>query len=154
MCVAGHDSGPVFEQQPNGLIYPEGLSEGKVTLSCQARASPAASYRCVMDTHTHTHVYLMWPVLLILIVMAVFWYLSPRWLVNGTDVPLGLDLRYTLVAGNLVISSPESARDTGSYQCLAINRCGIIISRAANLKFGCEEDEGFEQLSVLDSVKQ
>lgn len=56
MCVAGHDSGPVFEQQPNGLIYPEGLSEGKVTLSCQARASPAASYRCVMDTHTHTRV--------------------------------------------------------------------------------------------------
>ncbi|XP_039971428.1 contactin-2 [Xiphias gladius] len=107
VCVSGHDSGPVFEEQPNSSIYPEGLSEGKVTLSCQARASPAASY---------------------------------RWLVNGTDVPLGLDLRYTLVAGNLVISSPESVRDTGSYQCLAINRCGIIISRAANLKFGYLHD--------------
>ncbi|XP_070815011.1 contactin-2 [Chaetodon trifascialis] len=107
VCVSGHDSGPVFEEQPSSLIYPEGLSEGKVTLSCQARASPAASY---------------------------------RWLVNGTEVPLGLDLRYTLVAGNLVISSPESVRDTGSYQCLAINRCGTIISRAANLKFGYLND--------------
>lgn len=52
VCVSGHDSGPVFEEQPNSSIYPEGLSEGKVTLSCQARASPAASYRWV----THTHV--------------------------------------------------------------------------------------------------
>uniref|UniRef100_G3PC47 Contactin-2 n=1 Tax=Gasterosteus aculeatus aculeatus TaxID=481459 RepID=G3PC47_GASAC len=107
VCVSGHDSGPLFEEQPSSLIYPEGLSEGKVTLSCQARASPAASY---------------------------------RWLLNGTEVPLGLDLRYTLVAGNLVISSPESIRDTGSYQCLAINRCGTIISRAANLKFGYLHD--------------
>lgn len=47
MCVSGHDSGPVFEEQPSSLIYPEGLTEGKVTLSCQARASPAASYRCL-----------------------------------------------------------------------------------------------------------
>uniref|UniRef100_A0A3Q3NFI7 Contactin 2 n=1 Tax=Mastacembelus armatus TaxID=205130 RepID=A0A3Q3NFI7_9TELE len=95
------------ETPPSSLIYPEGLTEGKVTLNCQARASPAASY---------------------------------RWLVNGTDVPLGLDPRYTLVAGNLVISSPESVRDSGSYQCLAINRCGAIISRAANLKFGYLRD--------------
>uniref|UniRef100_A0A671V5V4 Contactin 2 n=1 Tax=Sparus aurata TaxID=8175 RepID=A0A671V5V4_SPAAU len=107
VCVSGHDSGPVFEEQPISVIYPEGLKEGKVTLSCQARASPAASY---------------------------------RWLVNGTEVPLGLEPRYTLVAGNLVISSPESIRDTGSYQCLAINRCGTIISRAANVKFGYVND--------------
>ena len=60
-----------------------------------------------------------------------------RWLLNGTEVPLGSD-RYTLVAGALVISGPEPARDAGSYQCLAINRCGTVISRAANLKFGCE----------------
>lgn len=65
-----------------------------------------------------------------------------RWLVNGTEIPLGMDPRYTLVAGSLVISGPQSARDTGSYQCLAINRCGTIISRAANIKFGCECDEG------------
>lgn len=45
VCVSGHDSGPVFEEQPSSLIYPEGLPEGKVTMNCQARASPAASYR-------------------------------------------------------------------------------------------------------------
>lgn len=55
MCVSGHDSGPLFEEQPSGVIYPEGLIEGKVTLSCQARASPAASYRCVTCTHTRVH---------------------------------------------------------------------------------------------------
>ncbi|XP_061687345.1 contactin-2 isoform X2 [Syngnathoides biaculeatus] len=107
VCVSGHDSGPVFEEQPNNIIYPEGLSEGKVVLNCQARASPAASY---------------------------------RWLVNGTEVQLGLDVRYSLVAGNLVISRPESSHDTGSYQCLAINRCGTIISKSANLKFGYLHD--------------
>uniref|UniRef100_A0A3Q3A7R9 Ig-like domain-containing protein n=1 Tax=Kryptolebias marmoratus TaxID=37003 RepID=A0A3Q3A7R9_KRYMA len=102
VCVSGHDSGPVFEEQPSSSVFPEGLTDGKVTLSCQARASPAATY---------------------------------RWLLNGTEVPLGSN-KYTLVAGTLVISNPESNRDTGSYQCLAINRCGTIISRAANLKFG------------------
>lgn len=107
VCVLGHDSGPVFEEQPSSVIYPEGLTEGKVTLSCRARANPAASY---------------------------------RWLVNGTEVPLGMDTRYTLVAGSLVISSPEPNQDTGSYQCLAINRCGTIISQAANVKFGYLHD--------------
>lgn len=69
---------------------------------------------------------------------------------NGTEVPLGLDLRYTLVAGSLVISSPESVRDTGSYQCLAINRCGTIISRAANLKFGCELERTLEPFDLFE----
>lgn len=107
VCVMRHDSGPVFEDQPSGVIYPEGLLEGKVTLSCRARASPTASY---------------------------------RWLLNGTEVPVGPDHHYKLVAGNLVISSPEPSRDTGSYQCLATNRCGSIISQAANLKFGYLHD--------------
>uniref|UniRef100_A0A8C7TXG1 Contactin 2 n=1 Tax=Oncorhynchus mykiss TaxID=8022 RepID=A0A8C7TXG1_ONCMY len=106
VCITGHDSGPVFEEQPSSVVYPEGLSEGKVTLNCQARASPAATY---------------------------------SWRVNGTDVPVG-DPRYTLVAGNLVISSPQFGHDGGSYQCLAINRCGTILSRAANLKFGYLHD--------------
>uniref|UniRef100_A0A3B3SBI2 Ig-like domain-containing protein n=1 Tax=Paramormyrops kingsleyae TaxID=1676925 RepID=A0A3B3SBI2_9TELE len=105
VCVSGHDSGPVFEEQPSSLVFPEGLTEEKVTLACKARASPAATY---------------------------------RWKVNGTNVPLENETRYSLVAGNLLISSPQYSRDSGSYQCLAINRCGTIISRAANLRFGCE----------------
>uniref|UniRef100_A0A1A8PDR6 Contactin 2 n=4 Tax=Nothobranchius rachovii TaxID=451742 RepID=A0A1A8PDR6_9TELE len=106
VCVSGHDRGPVFEAEPSSLIYPEGLTEGKITLSCQARASPAVSY---------------------------------RWLLNGTEVSLGSDW-YHLIAGTLVISYPEMMRDTGSYQCLAINRCGTIISKAANVKFGYLHD--------------
>nr|XP_023659474.1 contactin-2-like [Paramormyrops kingsleyae]XP_023659476.1 contactin-2-like [Paramormyrops kingsleyae] len=107
VCVSGHDSGPVFEEQPSSLVFPEGLTEEKVTLACKARASPAATY---------------------------------RWKVNGTNVPLENETRYSLVAGNLLISSPQYSRDSGSYQCLAINRCGTIISRAANLRFGYLHD--------------
>ncbi|KAM9759171.1 contactin-2 isoform 1-T4 [Menidia menidia] len=102
VCVSGHDSGPVLEDQPSSLIYPEGLTEGKVTLNCQARASPPASY---------------------------------RWLLNGTEVPLG-SARYSLVAGALVVSGPQPSRDSGSYQCVASNRCGSVVSRAAQLQFG------------------
>ncbi|KAG7477733.1 hypothetical protein MATL_G00072750 [Megalops atlanticus] len=107
VCVSGHDSGPVFEEQPSSVVFPEGLTEEKVTLACQARASPAATY---------------------------------RWRVNGTEVPVEEDPRYTLVAGNLVITGPQQGRDGGSYQCIAVNRCGTIISRAANLKFGYLHD--------------
>uniref|UniRef100_A0A672QXN7 Contactin-2-like n=1 Tax=Sinocyclocheilus grahami TaxID=75366 RepID=A0A672QXN7_SINGR len=107
VCVSGHDSGPVFEEQPSSLIYPEGMPEGKVTLSCQARASPAAIY---------------------------------RWRVNGTEIVFAEDSHYTQVAGNLVINNPQNGRDGGSYQCLAINRCGTIVSRVANLKFGYLHD--------------
>uniref|UniRef100_A0A673FRF3 Contactin-2-like n=1 Tax=Sinocyclocheilus rhinocerous TaxID=307959 RepID=A0A673FRF3_9TELE len=107
VCVSGHDSGPVFEEQPSSLIYPEGMPEGKVTLSCQARASPAAIY---------------------------------RWRVNGTEIAFVEDSHYTQVAGNLVINNPQNGRDGGSYQCLAINRCGTIVSRVANLKFGYLHD--------------
>uniref|UniRef100_A0A8C1HXG4 Contactin 2 n=1 Tax=Cyprinus carpio carpio TaxID=630221 RepID=A0A8C1HXG4_CYPCA len=107
VCVSGHDSGPVFEEQPSSLIYPEGMPEGKVTLSCQARAIPATIY---------------------------------RWRVNGTEIAFAEDSQYTQVAGNLVINNPQNGRDGGSYQCLAINRCGTIVSRVANLKFGYLHD--------------
>uniref|UniRef100_A0A8C2CPN7 Contactin 2 n=1 Tax=Cyprinus carpio TaxID=7962 RepID=A0A8C2CPN7_CYPCA len=107
VCVSGHNSGPVFEEQPSSLIYPEGMPEGKVTLSCQARASPATIY---------------------------------RWRVNGTEIAFAEDSQYTQVAGNLVINNPQNGRDGGSYQCLAINRCGTIVSRVANLKLGYLHD--------------
>ncbi len=57
---------------------------------------------------------------------------------NGTEIAFVEDSHYTQVAGNLVINNPQNGRDGGSYQCLAINRCGTIVSRVANLKFGCE----------------
>ncbi|KAA0707726.1 Contactin-2 Axonal glycoprotein TAG-1 [Triplophysa tibetana] len=58
------------------------------------------------------------------------------WRVNGTEVFIGEDSHYTLVAGNLVINNPQHGRDGGSYQCIAFNRCGTIVSRVATLKFG------------------
>ncbi|KAK6472062.1 contactin-2-like [Huso huso] len=99
----GSSYGPVFEEQPSSVLFPEGSAEEKVTLSCQARANPSASY---------------------------------RWKMNGTDLRLDSDPRYSLMAGNLVINTPVRARDSGSYQCLATNPSGTVISREALLRFG------------------
>uniref|UniRef100_G3TPZ1 Contactin 2 n=1 Tax=Loxodonta africana TaxID=9785 RepID=G3TPZ1_LOXAF len=41
--------GPVFEDQPLGLLFPEESTEEKVTLACGARASPPATYRWKMN---------------------------------------------------------------------------------------------------------
>ncbi|XP_066559318.1 contactin-2 isoform X2 [Amia ocellicauda] len=95
--------GPVFEEQPSSLLFPDGLTEEKVNLGCRARASPPATY---------------------------------RWKVNGTDVRVEDEPRYTLVAGNLVISAPQRGQDSGSYQCLATNPSGTIISQEASVRFG------------------
>ncbi|KAK6317847.1 hypothetical protein J4Q44_G00111380 [Coregonus suidteri] len=37
--------GPVFEDQPVDTIYPEESPEAKITMSCQARANPTATYK-------------------------------------------------------------------------------------------------------------
>ncbi|RXM36179.1 Contactin-2 [Acipenser ruthenus] len=58
------------------------------------------------------------------------------WKMNGTDLLLDSDPRYSLMAGNLVINTPVRARDSGSYQCLATNPRGTVISREALLRFG------------------
>ncbi|XP_015197892.1 contactin-2 isoform X1 [Lepisosteus oculatus] len=101
--VLGSSYGPVFEEQPSSLLFPDGLTDEKITLACRARASPPATY---------------------------------SWKVNGSDVQVGSEPRYALVAGNLVISSPQRGKDSGSYQCLATNPSGTIISREASLRFG------------------
>ncbi|XP_059806228.1 contactin-2 [Hypanus sabinus] len=95
--------GPVFAEQPKNTLYPEGSAEGKVTLNCQVRASPPATY---------------------------------RWKVNGTDITIEGNDHYSLVGGNLVISNPTRSKDPGSYQCLATNRIGTVISKEAFLRFG------------------
>ncbi|XP_038675989.1 contactin-2 isoform X2 [Scyliorhinus canicula] len=97
------DFGPVFEEQPKNTLYPEGSTEGRVTLNCHVRASPQPKY---------------------------------RWKVNGTDVNIEGDRRYSLVGGNLVISNPTRSKDPGSYQCLATNSIGTVISKEAFLRFG------------------
>ncbi|XP_067913839.1 contactin-2 [Heterodontus francisci] len=59
-----------------------------------------------------------------------------RWKVNGTDVNIEGDSRYSLVGGNLVINNPTRSKDPGSYQCLATNSIGTVISKEAFLRFG------------------
>ncbi|XDB58320.1 hypothetical protein AB1E18_011733 [Capra hircus] len=48
-CAHGTTFGPVFEEQPLGLLFPEESTEEKVTLACRARASPPATYRWKMN---------------------------------------------------------------------------------------------------------
>ncbi|XP_061085744.1 contactin 1b [Conger conger] len=37
--------GPVFEEQPQDLVYPEESAENKISMNCRARANPPATYK-------------------------------------------------------------------------------------------------------------
>ncbi|XP_036379393.1 contactin-5-like isoform X2 [Megalops cyprinoides] len=58
-----------------------------------------------------------------------------RWMINGTEVDVSADFRYSLIDGALIIASPSEDRDLGRYQCRADNSVGSIISREALLQF-------------------
>ncbi|XP_053312490.1 contactin-5 [Spea bombifrons] len=60
---------------------------------------------------------------------------SYRWLRNGTEIDLESDYRYSLIDGNLIISSPNEVKDSGQYQCLAANSFGSVLSRESTLQF-------------------
>uniref|UniRef100_A0A8D0H9P3 Contactin 2 n=1 Tax=Sphenodon punctatus TaxID=8508 RepID=A0A8D0H9P3_SPHPU len=104
--------GPVFEEQPVNTLFPEGSTEEKITLACQARASPPATY---------------------------------RWKINGTEITMEPDSHYRLVGGNLVISNPVKAKDSGSYQCVASNPIGTVISKEAYVRFGFLQEFSTEE---------
>lgn len=61
-----------------------------------------------------------------------------RWKLNGTDVDIGVDFRYSIVEGSLLISNPNKTRDAGTYQCVATNSFGTVVSREARLQFACK----------------
>ncbi|XP_029457354.1 contactin-4 isoform X2 [Rhinatrema bivittatum] len=63
-----------------------------------------------------------------------------RWRLNRTDIDTGTDSRYSLLEGNLLISNPNVSQDTGTYQCIASNTFGSLISREANLHFAFLEN--------------
>lgn len=44
---------------------------------------------------------------------------------------------FSLMGGNLVISSPVKEQHVGNYSCLAANAFGAVISREASVQFGC-----------------
>ncbi|KAL7891828.1 hypothetical protein AOLI_G00013040 [Acnodon oligacanthus] len=58
-----------------------------------------------------------------------------RWKFNGEDLGVDTDLNYSVVEGNLLINNPEAAKHGGSYQCIATNTFGTILSREAKVEF-------------------
>nr|XP_020652890.1 contactin-2 isoform X4 [Pogona vitticeps]XP_020652895.1 contactin-2 isoform X4 [Pogona vitticeps]XP_020652905.1 contactin-2 isoform X4 [Pogona vitticeps]XP_020652909.1 contactin-2 isoform X4 [Pogona vitticeps] len=104
--------GPVFEEQPRNIIFPEGSTEEQILLACHARASPPATY---------------------------------KWKLNGTEIKIEPDSRYRLNGGNLVISNPVKTKDTGSYQCVANNSVGTVLSREAYVRFGFLQEFSTEE---------
>lgn len=48
------------------------------------------------------------------------------------------DDHYSLVGGNLVINNPKKSKHAGTYICVVKNPYGVVISKEARLKFGCE----------------
>lgn len=65
-------------------------------------------------------------------------FLYYRWKLNGTDVDIGMDFRYSVVEGSLLINNPNKTQDAGTYQCIATNSFGTIVSREARLQFACK----------------
>ncbi|XP_062998357.1 contactin-2 [Elgaria multicarinata webbii] len=104
--------GPVFEEQPRNTLFPEGSTEEQILLTCQARASPPATY---------------------------------RWKMNGTEIKIEPESRHRLNGGNLVISNPKKAKDAGSYQCVASNSVGTVVSREASVHFGFLQEFSTEE---------
>uniref|UniRef100_A0A8C3L9I5 Contactin 2 n=1 Tax=Chrysolophus pictus TaxID=9089 RepID=A0A8C3L9I5_CHRPC len=76
-----------------------------------------------------------------------------RWKMNGTELKMGPDSRYRLVAGDLVISNPVKAKDAGSYQCVATNARGTVVSREASLRFGCKSSLGLHKANKMHKQK-
>uniref|UniRef100_A0A8C2R5S4 Contactin 4 n=2 Tax=Capra hircus TaxID=9925 RepID=A0A8C2R5S4_CAPHI len=58
-----------------------------------------------------------------------------RWKLNGTDVDIGMDFRYSVVEGSLLINNPNKTQD-----CIATNSFGTIVSREAKLQFAYLEN--------------
>ncbi|XP_063071338.1 contactin-4 [Engraulis encrasicolus] len=63
-----------------------------------------------------------------------------RWRLNGSIIDPTSGSHYTLSGGNLRISRLNKDRDAGTYQCLASNTFGTIISREASLTFAYLEN--------------
>ncbi|KAF3689443.1 Contactin-4 Brain-derived immunoglobulin superfamily protein 2 [Channa argus] len=63
-----------------------------------------------------------------------------RWKLNGTEINPKSGSHYSLSGGNLRISHLNKDQDAGTYQCLASNSFGTIVSREASLTFAYLEN--------------
>ncbi|XP_056357702.1 contactin-4 isoform X2 [Oenanthe melanoleuca] len=75
------------------------------------------------------------------------------WRLNGSSIEVGRDYRYSLLEGSLLISSPSKSQDAGTYQCVATNPFGTIVSREAQLQFAYLESFRTRTRSTV-SVRQ
>uniref|UniRef100_A0A8C0HSH0 Contactin-2 n=1 Tax=Buteo japonicus TaxID=224669 RepID=A0A8C0HSH0_9AVES len=82
-----------------------------------------------------------------------FGILCYSWKLNGTSIDIGMDYRYSVVEGNLLINNPNKTQDTGTYQCVATNPFGTIVSREAKLQFAYLENFKTRTRSTV-SVRQ
>ncbi|XP_066554177.1 contactin-4 isoform X2 [Amia ocellicauda] len=65
---------------------------------------------------------------------------SYRWKLNGTLLEPKSDSHYSVFGGNLRISHLNKDEDVGTYQCIASNTFGTIVSREASLQFAYLEN--------------
>ncbi|NXX29469.1 CNTN4 protein, partial [Nicator chloris] len=75
------------------------------------------------------------------------------WKLNGSSIDVGMDYRYSLLEGSLLINNPNKSRDAGTYQCVATNPFGTIVSREAQLQFAYLENFKTRTRSTV-SVRQ
>ncbi|XP_017590711.1 PREDICTED: contactin-4 isoform X1 [Corvus brachyrhynchos] len=75
------------------------------------------------------------------------------WKLNGSSIDVGMDYRYSLVEGSLLINNPNKSQDAGTYQCVATNPFGTIVSREAKLQFAYLENFKTRTRSTV-SVRQ
>ncbi|XP_066183256.1 contactin-4 [Sylvia atricapilla] len=75
------------------------------------------------------------------------------WKFNGSSIDMGMDYRYSLLEGNLLINNPNKSQDAGTYQCVATNPFGTIVSREAQLQFAYLENFKTRTRSTV-SVRQ
>uniref|UniRef100_A0A3P8VEB8 Contactin 4 n=1 Tax=Cynoglossus semilaevis TaxID=244447 RepID=A0A3P8VEB8_CYNSE len=65
---------------------------------------------------------------------------TERWKLNGTEISPKSGSHYSLSGGNLRINHLNKDQDAGTYQCLASNSFGTIVSREASLTFAYLEN--------------
>ena len=56
---------------------------------------------------------------------------------SDSEVTSQRDNRYTLSSGRFTIEDPEN-KDIGYYRCKAVNDYGVVLSRMAQIQFGCK----------------
>uniref|UniRef100_A0A8D2MJD6 Contactin 4 n=1 Tax=Zonotrichia albicollis TaxID=44394 RepID=A0A8D2MJD6_ZONAL len=75
------------------------------------------------------------------------------WRLNGSSIDVGMDFHYSLLGGALLIHNPNKSQDAGTYQCVATNPFGTIVSREAKLQFAYLENFKTRTRSTV-SVRQ